>query len=172
MAPIFIETHRATGVHTKATTAATNPITRYGPISRHTRIARSSLALFSFDVRNLCYPPLVAPTLESPRQELIDNREGDRLPQYAAAKSKDVCIVVLSRQPRHEFVLTQRSANTMNLVSGNCLALAAATKDHSEVRIPANDCAPHGRAKRRIVDRVFRVGTQVDYVVAGIGQMF
>src|SRR6185437_4224672 len=127
-------------------------------------------ALLGLDGADLLEAADVAAPLERGGQEHVEDRQGEGLGDDPGAEGAHVGVVVLAGQAGGELVGAESRPGAVDLVGGYLLPLPAPADHH-----PGFGPAPHhgagdGGADRRVVDRLDRVGPEVEDLVAPAGQ--
>src|SRR5688572_3004674 len=86
-----------------------------------------------------------------------------------ASQREDVRVVVLARIARHRHRVTRRSPNTRNFIRRHRTTNTGAVDDYTEVRTAVRDRPSDGMREVRIVNCVFRVGSEVLHSVSELG---
>lgn len=95
--------------------------------------------------------------LEPQFQDFVGQPEGDD----PASHREDVGIVVRARQASRIQIVAQGRAGARDFVRGDLLTLAAAAQHDTAVGATFDDRPGNSHANRRVVDRLFAVGSVI-----------
>src|SRR5712671_6697831 len=99
--------------------------------------------------------------LEGRRQPECENLVGETEGDNAAADREDVGIVVLTREPGGEQIVTERGPDAAHLVRGDLLPLTAAAEHDAALGTPVRHRTADGDADGRVVDSRLAVGAVI-----------
>lgn len=109
-------------------------------------------------------------TFETRGSEDVEDLDGERHGDDAAAHRKDIGIVMSPRQGCHVRVVAQGRADAGHLVGGDLLTLTAPAKHDAPIRLPGGHRFPDGNAMWRVIGGRPSVSPQVGDPVAAVAE--